>query len=276
MGIIHVASPTGAQSQYEETELRTMWEEGLLEEGTQYWKEGMSEWRPVADCFSTEIFADASSHMESTPAYSYSKDPRSLTALLIVMLWICLGSEVANLLGDFAEMALLSGPFTEAQAEANDVRQGLLGLSYIIVFVVTAIAFLKWVYRANLNSRGFGAEDMRFSPGWSVGYYFIPFLNFVRPYQSMKEIWQVSLNPIDWKSVEGSPLLGWWWGLWLVSGLLGRIVLRTSRDAETIEALQFSTALSILSGFIGIVLCLVTLRLIKKISKMQEQLVESG
>ena len=181
--------------------------------------------------------------------------------------------EVVSILSDFGQMSLLDRAFTEAEAAANDARQGIIGLGYLGVFIVTGVAFLKWIYRANLNCRAFGAEDMEFTPGWSIGYYFIPVLNLFRPYQSMKEIWQASHNPANWQSQSGSALLGWWWALWLISGFLGHMVFRLSMDADSIDELQASTGISIFSSIIGIPLCLVALNLVKTIAAKQEQLV---
>lgn len=276
MSTIHVTSPSGSQSQHEESQLRSMWEQGLLQDGTQYWKEGMSEWRPLSEYFTPATSGSTPPLIVAASAYSYTKDPRSLTSFLVVMLWVSLGFEIVSILSDFAQMSLLDGAYTEAEAAANDSRQGLIGLGYLGVFIVTGIAFLKWIYRANLNCRGFGADGMKFTPGWSIGYYFIPFLNLVRPYQSMKEIWQVSHSPTNWKSQSGSALLGWWWALWLISNFLGQIVFRTSMNATTIEALQASTGITIFSSIIGIPLCLVAINLVKTISTKQESLVNNG
>lgn len=278
MSKIHVTSPSGVQSQYQEEQLRAMWEQGLLQEGTQYWKEGMPEWKPLSDLFHV---APASASTVSPPplqptACSYAKDPRLLTSFLVGMLWISLGIEVVSMLSDFGQMALLDRPYTLAEADANDARQGLIGLAYLGIFIVTGIVFLKWIYRANVNCRAFGADGMRFTPGWAIGYYFIPFLNFVRPYQSMKEIWQVSHNPSSWNSQPGSALLGWWWALWLISGLLGQMIFRMSMNANTIDALKTVTGMSIFSSIIGIPLCLVALTLVKTIATKQEQLVTNG
>jgi len=277
MSMIHVTSPSGSQSQHEESQLRSMWEQGLLQEGTQYWKEGMSEWRPLSEYFAPPASTSTPPPIAAAPsAYSYAKDPRSLTSFLVIMLWIDLGFEVVSILSDFGQMSLLDGAFTEAEAAANDSRQGLIGWGHLGVLVVTGIAFLKWIYRANLNCRGFGAEGMIFTPGWSIGCYFIPILNLVRPYQSMKEIWQVSHNPSNWNSQSGSALLGWWWALWLISGVLGQIVFRTSMNANTIEALQAATGIAILSSIVGIPLSLVAINLVKTISSKQESIVKNG
>ena len=61
-----------------------------------------------------------------------------------------------------------------------------------------------------------GASDMRFTPGWAIGWYCVPVACFWRPYQAMTEIWRASRNPSDWRGEPVSPLLRWWWILWLV------------------------------------------------------------
>jgi hypothetical protein len=215
-----------------------------------------------------------SRHLRNTLMYAYTKNPHSLTSFVVLMLWMNLGFDVVAIAGDVGQMSLLSRQFTEAEAEANDLRQQLIGLGYLGVYLITAIAFLKWTHRACLNARGFGAHDMSFTPGWSVGWYFVPFLNLVRPYQAMKEIWQVSQDPQNWQLQQVSPILGWWWGLWITSNIAGQITMRSSMGAETIEQLQASTVISIAANAIGIPLCIVAIALVKSISQSQERLVD--
>lgn len=110
----------------------------------------------------------------------------------------------------------------------------------------------------------------------SYGYYFIPFLNLVLPYQAMKEIWQASRNPKDWRSEPGSPLLGWWWALWLISGLVGQILFRRTLRADSVEELKTTTEISLVSGFIDVALSLVAIWLVQAISRRQEQLIQGS
>lgn len=256
-----------------------MWEQGLLPEDAYYWQEGMNDWRPISEYFHAPQTLDAPPAPPSAPApcYTYKKNPRTLTSFLVVMLWISLGAEVASLASDFSQMALLSREsFTQEQADANDARQGMIGLGYMAVFAVTGITFLRWVYRANSNCHGFGAQDMRFTPGWAVGYYFIPFVNLVRPYQVMKEICQVCKDPRNWSSVSAGALVNAWWTLQILSGFLGQLSFRISMEVKTIVGLQIATTISIASGFVGIVLCFVTIAMIKNIFRKQEALVKSS
>jgi hypothetical protein len=206
--------------------------------------------------------------------YHYSKDLTSLTKFLKTMLWISLGISVISLLSDFMQMNLLSaGSFSQAEAKANDSRQLITGILYLVAFIVTGIVFLKWTHRANSNCHGFGAQGMKFSPGWSIGYYFIPFLNLYRPYQAMKEIWKVSTSPANWQNEMGSPLLGWWWALGLIAGFLGQASFRMFMKADTVSSLQASTTMSIVSGVIDIPLYIVAVSLVSAIFAKQENLV---
>ncbi len=146
----------------------------------------------------------------SNQMYEYKKDPTSLSKFLIAMLWISFGIYILTVVSGFMELNLLKDRYTREEAALNDIRELIVGLLYVVAYIVTAITFLRWIHRANLNCHGFGAEGMKFTPGWSIGYYFIPILNFFKPYQAMKEIWKVSTNPVGWKNVKGSPLLDWW------------------------------------------------------------------
>lgn len=206
--------------------------------------------------------------------YLYTKDPGKLTKFLKTMLWISLGVGILSLLSDIMQMNLLvSGSFSTTQAESNDVRQQVAGLLYLAAFIVTGIAFLRWTHRANVNCHGFGAECMEFTPGWSIGYYFIPVLNLYRPYLAMKEIWTVSKNPVDWQNESGGPLLGWWWVLWLASNFIGQISFRLSLRANTLESLQASTVVSIFSYLVDVPLNIIAVLLVTEIFASQERLV---
>jgi hypothetical protein len=211
----------------------------------------------------------------SVKEYHYSKDPSSLTKFLKTMLWVSLGISIISLLSDFMQMNLLSsGTFSQAAAESNDSRQQIMGILYLVAFIVTGISFLKWIHLANSNCHGFGAQGMEFTPGWSIGYYFIPFINLYKPYRAMKEIWKVSTNPANWQNERGSSLLGWWWALWLISNFLGQAAFRMSMRADTISSLQASTTISIISRIIDIPLYIVAVSLISTIFTKQERLVK--
>jgi hypothetical protein len=56
-------------------------------------------------------------------------------------------------------------------------------------FFVAAVMFLAWFYRARVNAEGRGWPQ-HLSPGWAIGAWFFPLLNFWFPFQIMVDIWR--------------------------------------------------------------------------------------
>ena len=123
-------------------------------------------------------------------------DISSLTNILIWLLKASIFVSVIALMSTLLELQLLNDIKTntfdyntiEDRANANDLGQRIIGLIQIGLSVITGIIFLRWVYFSNFNSGSLGANGMKFTPGWSIGWYFVPFMNFYKPYQAMKEI----------------------------------------------------------------------------------------
>ncbi len=208
--------------------------------------------------------------------YQYTKDPSFLTKFLKTMFWIFLGTTLVSMLSDFMQMNLLyADNVTLADADANDNRQQYIAIVYMIINLITVVTFMMWVHRANKNCHGFWAPHMDFSPGWSVGYFFIPFFNLYKPYQVMQEIWKVSTNPRNCSINDGSALVGWWWALCLTSGFLGRIASNSLSRADSASSLKVATGIYILGGFITITLIVVSILLISAIHRKQENLVKN-
>lgn len=227
-------------------------------------------------------------HNLELESFQYIQDPSSLTKFLKVMLVVYFTISFISLVSDIMQLDLLNSlSISQAQADENDTRQRVIGISYIAVSVITGIIFLKWIYRANVNCRGFihnlspdetGLFRKRipeFTPGWSIGYYFIPFLNLYKPYKAMREIFAISENPKDWYNIKlTDKTLIYWWALWLISNSLSQLSFRLSLKADTIESLQNSTTISIISETLDLILSVVCINLVSKIFSKQERLVK--
>ncbi len=117
---------------------------------------------------------------------------------------------------------------------------------------------------------------MEFTPGWSIGYYFIPILTLWKPYQAMKEIWKASKKPSDWASQNTSGILPIWWTLWLISNFLGQAILRLSMRAEELNELINLNIITQISDILDIPLALVLLAIVNSIHNMQKGHLESA
>ncbi len=163
------------------------------------------------------------------------------------------------------------GEITEAAAATNDLRQSVSGISYFVVYLTTAILFLRWTYLTKKNASCLGAEDMDFSPSWSVGSYFIPIFSFWKPYQALKETFRASHPQFkdNWRAAPHPSLLPVWWTLWIISSVIGQIMLRTSPKAETIPGLLSASWIELLSTLVDLPLIAVVLVLVSTLQGWQ-------
>jgi hypothetical protein len=61
-------------------------------------------------------------------------------------------------------------------------------LAQVVPAVVAAVLFCRWLYRAYEDNRRLGGLPVRFTPGGAVASFFLPFINFYRPYQVMRDL----------------------------------------------------------------------------------------
>ncbi len=215
-----------------------------------------------------------------TDAYRYLKDPESLTNAVKISYWIIFFISIIAIISNIIQLDLINKfRITRVEAEANDTRQIIIFIIALIAGITNRVLFFVWVYRANLNCHGFNAQGMQFTPGWSVGWFFIPFANLFKPFQVIKEIWHVSDDPQEWqknKYHKSSFLPGFWWCLWLLSGTMSFISYLASRSIHTRRELETSTILAIIIDIALLPMIIVFITLIKNIYERQENLVKSG
>ena len=62
------------------------------------------------------------------------------------------------------------------------------------IFLVTGIVFIVWFRDAYKNVGRLGVAGLRWSSGWAVGAWLVPFLNLRRPKEMLNDMWRGS-NP---------------------------------------------------------------------------------
>ena len=146
---------------------------------------------------------------------------------------------------------------TEAEATANDNRQGVMGVIQFAAYVAGAIAFIRWLRAAYRNTDVVAAGTRRYGHGWAIGSWFVPFLNLWRPKQIVNDVWRAGGH--DAKGTEPGALLLWWWWAFLLSGWAANIALRSWFSDETPDelrrgtiALAFSDGLDVIGAFLAI------------------------
>ena len=201
--------------------------------------------------------------------------------IAVIMIWAVMALDIIMLVSDGFEANLLQqiadgAGVNEAEAEANDTRQATIGLIYTVVFIGSVVTFLRWFSAAykGLHSR---VQGLRFTEGWAVGAWFVPFLNLFRPYQIMKELYVETDKMLqDHEEYQREPLnvssVGLWWGLWVVVGIVSQASMRIALRSEEADMLVMSSYLSILSGIISVPLALVAVKVIKGYARAENLL----
>ncbi len=224
--------------------------------------------------------SDASGPAVQSKPVSF-RDPEPLAKFIRVLLYLQIALAATNIASSLLQYNLLSdfqnGVYQgdpagkDAAAQSNDLRESIVGITTFILFLFTAFFILKWIYRSAQNAKILGFNPMKTSPGWAIGWYFVPFANLYMPYKAMKEIWLASHSPVASNERENTALIGWWWALFIISGVLGRIELQTALHSNTIDELLAATKVEIVSAAFDIPLNLVFLSLMARIVKAQKQ-----
>lgn len=191
--------------------------------------------------------------------------------VVVAVLFIITGYLEYQVLMDYKNNTYVSQSSAEASVETNEQRQSTIMLLYIAVSISSAIFILQWIYRVSYNARQMTEKPTRFTPGWSVGYYFIPILSLWKPYQAMKETWRISKNPSNWPSEKTDNILVIWWTAFIVSGLLGNAIFKLAPEANSIEDFITLNSISQLSNLVSIGLALSFLKIVNCIHHWQAQ-----
>jgi Domain of unknown function (DUF4328) len=154
-------------------------------------------------------------------------------------------------------------------AETNDTRQQIIVIFKIALYIVTAIFFLKWIFRAGYNAHKISVLKMKFTPGWSVWGYFIPVGNLCKPYQAMKEIYAASKDPLNRYNRLPDLIFPLSWLFFILSSVLGNTAFRLMTRAKEINEFIVATNVSVASDLTSIASAFVAIILVRRIYRMQ-------
>ncbi|WP_447753640.1 DUF4328 domain-containing protein [Sphingopyxis fribergensis] len=174
---------------------------------------------------------------------------------------------VALLIGEIGE---LTGDIALGSPDPSPVEQLYLVILFAntIVSLTTVVFFAMWIYRAAANVVAADIPGFGFTPGWAVGWYFVPFANLVQPFIAMRQIWNASHSggsDLD----RGDPLLTLWWTLWLTSNISANISVQLSLRTPSPDMYQLSLYLGIASSVLSLALFVVGMRLVEYITVAQ-------
>ncbi len=193
------------------------------------------------------------------------KDPARLTRIATWAIYVLCFTEGLSLLFSFAD--LLSLPAAGAGNSA-DLRLGVILIIDFFVLVITGILTLVWIYRVNSNAHALTVRPMEFSPAWAVGWNFVPFASLWKPFQAMREIWNMSKSP-GTETAATPAIMRWWWGLWIVNNIFSQLSARLMSDTGAQNAASDVTGMIANATSIGA--CIFLLVMMRRIAGWQTE-----
>lgn len=204
-----------------------------------------------------------------------------LLAAGIVMALLAAGSSYMQI--GLLSRVVAGEHITRAEAIANARRLLVIVLSRFFVFLVTVVLFLMWLHRVYRNLPALGVRHPEYSPSWAVGCFFVPYINLVRPFQIVGEIWRSSepdsgeedVTPFHFaqaQSRSAPALVKAWWLLYITTGVVGYLswllTLSGGNSAADLVALNWM----IVGGhFFNMLAAILAILVIKNIDRLQEE-----
>lgn len=194
-----------------------------------------------------------------------------------VLLQICV--EGLNSLVQIASFGL--GP---APADPKDwstpviilgATQLILAIPGILLLIINAFAVCQWMYRCYLNLETVNTAGLKIKAIFAAGYWFVPLVNWIKPYYVMKEIFIASssedteLERKDLRKAKAPTYLTVWWVCWLGQGLLGQFVYHAMNRPENAQNNYFELV-SAMANVLSVIAGIFLIKIVKEITARQE------
>jgi len=156
-----------------------------------------------------------------------------------------------------------------------------------LLFLISAALFIGWFFQAYKNLRRLGVQNMRYGDGWAIGSWFVPILSLVRPKQMANDIWRGSERGVEvssgWRLVPVPSIVHWWWGLFLLQGLLvymGQTMTQGGYDklarfgelSSGFSQIKSGTTIDAIGDIAGIAAAVVAILVVSTITEREDEI----
>lgn len=199
------------------------------------------------------------------------------------LLIACAVLAAAAIAAGFSELDLLAraegGDVTDAEVEANDLRQGVIGVLGVALYVATPVAFLLWFHRVHANLPALGVRTLDYSSAWTFWGFVVPILSFIRPMYVMREVWHGSDPQSLMRDRErdsavihsgGTPaLVVWWWVFFTLSGAFAGVGYIAFVPDPNLDVLRTVGVVDLLSDVCDLGSAGLAVRIVERITSWQ-------
>ncbi|MEI9905859.1 MAG: DUF4328 domain-containing protein [Asticcacaulis sp.] len=121
----------------------------------------------------------------------------------------------------------------------------------VAMMIASGVVSLCWVYGACRNAHVLRPGGVTSFAGLGRRRFFVPVVSLWKPYQTLNDIWNASLGPVNGAYPKSTPLITTWW----IGFIAGNLILRfTGNTSGGEDGLTYQPTLSNWADVGGLVL----------------------
>jgi len=137
-------------------------------------------------------------------------------------------------------VALDNGTYNGALQDAVDIENAYAfsDVLDLIGLLVIAVTWLFWMRRLRENVVALGRRP-EYRPAWIFWGWLTPILNFVRPFQIIRDLWRKS-DPVPGPGTLEDPpwFYLWWWVSYVVTSRVASAIFGSLQEPETLDQVR--------------------------------------
>jgi hypothetical protein len=189
---------------------------------------------------------------------------------LVVMAALSAGEMIAHanrirVAGDYH-----AGNATLSALHNADTFVTTMAVLWTIGLLGTAALFITWQWRSAKNAELTASTPPRWSPGWSIGGWFIPLANWVIPYLCVREISRSTTRQGDLGISSERSLLPWWWAAFVGMGVLRFIGNSMSGAVSSYSEFRARDGVWFAGALLGVAAAVLAVLVVRRLTELQE------
>jgi len=171
------------------------------------------------------------------------------------------------------------GDVLEVARTVNDYKSehSIIWAFIVISGITLVVTFTMFIHNASSNLEHLRIAGQKFTPGWSVGWFFVPFMNLYKPTRVVRELSTASgstdtRNPRAWQNVESQEgmFISSWWTLVIFAILFGPRGISLFVGRENIEDWAAAGRLLVWSDLFQVLPLVLTVIVVFRLQRAQE------
>jgi hypothetical protein len=171
------------------------------------------------------------------------------------------------------------GDVLEVARTVNDYKSehSIIWAFIVISGITLVVTFTMFIHNASSNLEHLRIAGQKFTPGWSVGWFFVPFMNLYKPTRVVRELSTASgstdtRNPRAWQNAESQEgmFISSWWTLVIFAILFGPRGISLFVGRENIEDWAAAGRLLVWSDLFQVLPLVLTVIVVFRLQRAQE------